>query len=195
MVAFIEQLRKQRIERAKRVERGMLTGRGAFIETYNNLVGTGKAFTHDAMRDRYYYDGREINGSMLAELRVVAAAGRLVAPNQRTLWDAVRALCRKHPIDGQPEHIKDQWQDAISVILEGDRRVARVVTIHGVPHQCVAMRDLKQALDVRGRDSSRRVYSVMRMLGWQARPVFSYGHRMRGFVKACEIARINEPTV
>jgi hypothetical protein len=143
----------------------MLTGRGAFIETYNTLLLSGKAFTHDAMRDKYYWDGSEINSSVLAELRGVCAAGRLVAPDQKTLWDAVRALCRKHPC----EHVKDQWQDAIAELLN---EMATRITIHGVAYWCVALCDIRQALNL-GR-SAKRIRAIMRELGWQARPIIVY---------------------
>jgi hypothetical protein len=153
----------------------MLTGRSAFIETYNSLVATGKVFGYDVLRDRYYYDGREITGAVLAELRgVVAQDG---SADRSTLRDAVRALCMKHPLDQR------KWPEAIAAV---GNELAIQITIHGVPHWCVAMRDLKQALDVRRGDSTKQINQAMRGLGWQCRPVFIYGHRMRGFVQRIE---------
>jgi hypothetical protein len=181
MVSFVEQLQVQSEQlkalQAARAQAGMLTGKGAFIETYNNLIATGKVFAHDTFHDRYYYDGREVNGAVLAELRGVVAQGG--SADRGTVWDAVRALCRKHPC----EHVKDQRQDAIETILAEDQGVVRRITIHGVSHWCVAMRDLKRAVDVKGVDGARRVYAIMRELGWQARPVFIYGRRMRYSLK------------
>jgi hypothetical protein len=186
MVAFIETLRVKSAERARRVRAGILLGRGAFIATYNNLLLTGKSFAYDAFRDRYYYDGREITGGVLAELRLLAAKECAIAPDHRTVRDAVKALCQQH--SSTREQPKDVWHDAIADILQeaiavGDRERVRVITIYGVPHWCVAMYDLKQALDVRGRNGSRRIRSIMRILGWQARSVIICGHRMRGFVQ------------
>jgi hypothetical protein len=88
MVAFVEQLRLQSLQlkaiNAARMQTGMLTGRSTFIETYNSLVAIGKVFAYDSFNDKYYYDGREITGAVLAELRGVVAQGG--SADRRTLW-------------------------------------------------------------------------------------------------------------
>jgi hypothetical protein len=161
---------------------GVLPGRGAFVATYNTLLMTKRPFAYDEAHDKFLYDGGEMTGRTLAELRLLCARESRQAPALKTVQQAAQALCSAHKVNsaaGLP------LQAAMTALLNessGDQDLVRTITVHGVPFQFVAMRDIKLAVDAHGAKGAKRIRAVMRALGWRARPAIIYGRRMRGFI-------------
>jgi hypothetical protein len=210
MINFVTQLRttsdEQKRAYASAREKGALDGRGAFVETYNTLVGLSRDSTGAA-------DPRAISGrgasaqqpefpqhapgqlpaviEIFVESLVVyerAAPYRLVGLD--TVRDAARALCEANTINATPGL---PWQDKIEAMLAdaiatGDRALVTIITVHGVAFWFVAMRDIKLALGARGVKGAARIRAAMRALGWRPRPAIIHGRRMHGFVRGVDLA-------
>jgi hypothetical protein len=174
---------------------GTLAGRGAFVEAYNTLLslqtngktkGRGAPFAYDQSLDRYFYDGKELNGSVLVELRLLCARKNQRCPCLDTIRDAAAALCEANTVNrtnGLP------WQAAVGgmlheAITNDDRDFVRTITVRGVPFWFVAMRDIKLALGAKGAKGATRIRAAMKALGWRATPAIVHGRRTRGFIRS-----------
>lgn len=185
MVAFktiLENIDRDQLRQAQQQHAdGVLAGRSVFVVTYNTLLMTKRPFAYDEAHDKFLYDGGELTGRTLAELRLLCARESRQAPALKTVRDAAQALCSANKVNSAPGL---PLQAAIAALLNdtsGDQDLVRTITVHGVPFRFVAMRDIKLAVDAHGAKGARRIRVVMRALGWQARPAIVHGRRLRGF--------------
>jgi hypothetical protein len=160
---------------------GALPPKTLFSRAYNSLLSHRRRFSSIGTPAKPLYDGKPLDLNILVELCELCAEDG-VACGIGLVRQAATALAALNPAD-------DPWVPALEALLAnpalGERGrtegpIAKI-TIHGVPHWFVTMRDLKSELNAYGAPACRRVRLAMRSLGWRERRALVWGRRLPGF--------------
>jgi hypothetical protein len=137
---------------------------------------------------RLFYDGRDINASVLVELCELCAHDGVPVGIDIVRRVAEALACPA--VDPYEERLRAWLDDAIAATLplaHDDGCLARI-NLNTMPHWFVSMRDLKAELDAYGAANVRRLRSAMKALGWRERRAIAWGRRTAGFVRPVQTA-------
>ena len=165
---------------------GSLSGRTQFARAYNALLPQRHLFATlgptTGKSRRLFYNGREIDVSVLVELTELCA-GDGVPVSIDIIRRVAEALAR--PTADPYEARLTAWLDdaiAATLPLAHDDGVLARITLAAIPHWFVSMRDVKAELDAFGAANVRRLRSAMKALGWRERRCFAWGRHTHGFI-------------